>query len=587
MTSIPFITLSKKLLFNARLPLLFFCIGLIAYKFYLLEINSRAILGCDWCLVRKAIFFELQFLFLLGILHFVAGFSRWYWLRFSLRLSVIAILLIMAIDLIVLQQFLVRFTWHEFLKFVSEFSAIMDFSRQLIVSFWSALIAAMVISIILWVLGRYLILDNATTRSPVFLAFVAFGLFGTEYLKPTEFHGPYLQNSIEAFFSSQTRHRPYSDDFANKILAEPEEESRCYEGVGARPDLILLIVESLSMYHSKLFSGLRDWTPQFDSVSQNGRWFSNFYANAINTEQGLVALLTGEPAIARGTGNASTPLFEQFQSSKHTVPHLLNDLDYYTAFLTTGNLGFLGKGDWLKKIGFNLIEGHDAAYYDGMKRFHFDAAPDQALYDRALIELQTHHRKKPVFLTLETVSTHHPFIDPESAAQSEELVFRYADRALGVFVENLKSIGFFDNGYLMIVSDHRAMVPASQDEMVRFGDRAYARIPFSIIGYGLNNEEVVDPFSQIDLLPSLHHWLSQDRHCVNANQGIFLPKTKHQPACIFTRRSYALDDVFIHCGDEDYIIRLDGDRSHYVGAKPPHDLLGSIHRLRLGKDSSH
>lgn len=570
---------------NARLLLLFFCLGLIAYKFYLLEINSRAILGCQWCLASKAILFELQFVFILGILHLAAGFFRWYWLRFIFRLSVITVLLIMAIDLIVLQQFLVRFTWHEFLKFLSEFGAIMDFSRQLFASFWSTLIAAITLFVILWVLGRYLILDYAIARSPAFLVFAAFGLFGSEYLKPVEFHEPYLQNSIETFFSSQTRNRPYSEGFAKKIETEIDsnEENQCYEGTGARPNLILLIVESLSMYHSNLFSGLHDWVPQFDSVSQTGRRFSNFYANAINTEQGLVALLTGEPPIAKGTDSASTLLFEQFQSTKHTVPQMLNEFGYHTVFLTTGNLGFLGKGDWLKKIGFNFIEGHEATYYNGMKRFHFDAALDQALYERALIELQSFNRKNPIFMTLETVSTHHPFIDPESNAQSEEMVFRYADRALKVFVENLKSIGFFNNGYLMIVSDHRAMIPTNRNEMIRFGDRAYARIPFSIIGNGLNSEEEINPFSQTDLLPSLRHWLSKDRHCISTYQGIFLPQTKRLPACIFSHRSYSLDDVFIHCCDEDYIIRLNGDYSHYVDSKPSQDLLGEVHRLRLGK----
>ena len=564
---------------NVRLQLLFFCLGLIACKFYLLEINSRAILGCQWCLASKAIFFELQFVFLLGILHLAAEFFRWYWLRFILRLSVIAVLLIMAIDLIVLQQFLVRFTWHELLKFVSEFGAILDFSKQLFANFQSILIAAISLFIILWVFGRYLTSDRAIARSPAFLVFAAFGLFGSEYLKPVEFHGPYLQNSIEAFFSSQTRNHPYSEDFAKQIKTDSNAENQCYEGTGARPDLILLIVESLSMYHSNLFSGLHDWVPQFDSISQTGRRFSNFYANGVNTEQGLVALLTGEPPIAKGTGTTSTLLFEQFQNTQHTVPHMLNEFGYHTVFLTTGNLGFLGKGDWLKNIGFDFIEGHEASHYNGVKRFHFDAAPDQALYERALIEMQSPNRRNPIFMTLETVSTHHPFIDPESNAQSEEMAFRYADRALKVFVENLKSIGFFNKGYLMIVSDHRAMTPASRDEMIRFGDRAYARIPFSIIGDGLNDDEEINPFSQTDLLPSLRHWLSEDRHCVSMHQGIFLPQAKHLPACIFSHRSYSLDDVFIHCGDKDYVIRLNGDYSHYAGSKPSQDLLEEVHRL--------
>lgn len=583
---------SRKGISDSRLHLLLLVLSLVLYKIYLLEINSRAIFNCQWCLTGKAIFFELQFVILLGTIHLLAGFSRWYWLRGILRLTLIAALIIMAIDLMVLQQFLVRFTLHEFSRFISEFSAITDFLKQLLANPWNAIFSAAAISVILGIFSRYLRDDHVTSRSPVFLACFGFCIFGFQYLKPVEYHMPYLQNSIEAFFSTQTRNRPYSENFTRNISAESNEQLQCYAGKGARPDLILLVVESLSMYHSALLSGINNWAPQFDTLSQKGRWFSNFYANGINTEQGLIALHIGEPPIAKGIngaseiGNSTALLFEQFLDPKDSLPRMLNESGYHTVFLTTGNLGFLGKGKWLKNIGYNYIEGHDAPYYTGMKRFHFDAPSDSALYGRALQELATHNQNKkmPVFMTLETVSTHHPFIDPESGTQSEELTFRYADRQLGIFVKNLESNGFFDNGYLLIVSDHRAMVPMNQSEIDRFGNRAYTRIPFTIIGHGLDEGEESGYFSQSDLLPSLRHWLNEGYQCVSSNQGIFLPNATQMPACIVTHRSYNLDNVFIHCGMEDYTINLNGDHTSYIDSiRPSTDFLGVIHRLRLGK----
>jgi len=543
-------------------------------------------------LAGKAIFFELQFVILLGTIHLLAGFSRWNWLRGILRLTVIAALIIMAIDLMVLQQFLVRFTLHEFSRFISEFNAIMDFLKQLLANPLNAVFSAVVILAILGIFSRYLMDDHVTARSPVFLACFGFCIVGFQFLKPVEYHTPYLQNSIEAFFSTQTRNRPYSENFTRKISEESNGQLQCYAGKGARPDLILLVVESLSMYHSALLSGINNWLPQFDNLSQKGRWFSNFYANGVNTEQGLIALHIGEPPIAKsidgssGTGSSTTYLFEQFLDPKDSLPWMLNELGYHTVFLTTGNLGFLSKGKWLKNIGYDYIQGHDAPYYTGMKRFHFDAPSDGALYDRALQELVAHNKNKemPIFMTLETVSTHHPFIDPESGAQSEELTFRYADRQLGRFVKNLISNGFFDNGYLMIVSDHRAMVPMNQSEIDRFGNRAYTRIPFTIVGHGMDDGEESNYFSQSDLLPSLRHWLDKSYQCVNSNQGIFLPRTTQSPACIFTHRSYNLDNVYIHCGTENYTINLNGDHTSYIDSnRPSTDFLEIIHRLRLGK----
>ncbi|WP_333874236.1 LTA synthase family protein [Methylobacter sp.] len=518
---------------------------------------------------------------LLGALHLLAELPRWRVLRFALRFAVITALMVMAIDIVITQQFLVRFTMRKFIKFSGEFSALKDFLHMTISGFWYSLVAVAALMSTLLTFSRYLRHDRVASFSPILFTCVGAGLIATTFLKPIEFHTLYLQNSLEAFLYSQTKNRPYTEKFKEAILAGVTEKNYCYEGKDARPDLILLVVESLSLYQSALFSGINDWMPEFDSISQKGRRFTNFYANGVTTEQGLIALLTGEPPIAKATEQAIT-VFEQFRDTKQSVPKMLHEFGYDSLFLTTGNLSFLGKGNWLKDIGFDYTEGHDAPYYQGMKRFNFDAAPDDALYGRALQELQ---RKKgrPIFMTLETVTTHHPYIDPASGIHSQKLTFRYADHQLGVFVNDLKSSGFFDKGYLIIVGDHRAMVPMSNSEKARYGDRAYARTPLTIIGHGLNGEEELASFSQSDLLPSLRHWLGRGAQCVSSDQGIFLPTAVHVPGCIFTQRSYNTDNIFIHCGVEDYTINLNGDHSQYIGAKPrPSALLKELHRLRLG-----
>jgi glucan phosphoethanolaminetransferase (alkaline phosphatase superfamily) len=40
----------------------------------------------------------------------------------------------------------------------------------------------------------------------------------------------------------------------------------------SRPNIILVVWESLSMYQSKLFSGLNDWTPNLDHLAQENRY---------------------------------------------------------------------------------------------------------------------------------------------------------------------------------------------------------------------------------------------------------------------------------------------------------------------------
>ncbi len=478
-------------------------------------------------------------------------------------------------------QFWVRLTASEFFEFMGESSAVASYLQQALPNASHKLAAAMVCVTLMLVFSRYT-LDDRPRLPPVFLyVWIGVGVVGCELVETKEYHDTFLQNSLQVFFSQQTSTAPYSKEFAATVSAQPPTAKVCNAASGTPSDVILVVFESLSMYHSALYSGIHDWMPEFDALSRTGVRYPNFYANGVTSEQGLVALLTGEPPIAKAMSTKT--LFEQFRNPTQTVPRILQGLGYQTSFLTTGNLAFLGKGQWLKDIGFEETEGHDAPFYRGMKRYHFDAAPDDALYARALNKLQE-PRNRPVFMTLETVTTHLPNIDPATGAHSQEATYRYADRQLGQFVRQLRSSGFFNHGTLIITADHRAMVPMSIEERTLYGDRAFVRVPMTIIGTGLPARVETASFSQADLLPSLRNAMAQGEHCVGTDQGVFLPAAVHVPQCIFTNRSYNTNAVYVHCGSRDFTVELNGDKTQYVDAQqPPPDLLHTVHSLRLGK----
>jgi lipoteichoic acid synthase len=573
----------KKIWSSPTLHLLLLCLGLSIYKLYLLEDLSRDLFGCHFCVADKAIVYESQFLLIILALHLLTGFIRQSALCLLVRFMVVVVVLITIIDLIVLNQFTTRFTLPMFLQFINELKAVQGFMQHLFFGVWRAISAIFGTLLILAVLIRYLICADRSGRSTVLFLSVFSGMIWGGLARTMELHTPYIKSSIEAFFDSQTRYTSYSERFKASVPCDSLQEAQYFDGEGVRPNLILLVVESFSMYHSASFSGIHDWVPHFDALADKGRRFTNFYANGNRTEQGLVALLTGQSPVVKGRGRGSV-LLDEYRTSSDSVPRSLRELGYYSLFLTTANLGFLGIGNWLDDIGFDEREGHDAPYYRGMKRILFDAAPDGALYGRALQRLQELRQEAntPFFMTLETVTTHHPYIDPESGIHSQELTFRYADRELGRFVTSLESNGFFENGYLLIMSDHRAMVPLSAEEKAKYGDRAYTRIPFLILGPGLDGQEESNSFSQSDLLPSLRHWLGKGLIFVGPDQGIFLPKAIRTPRCILTHRSYNLDNLYVHCGSQDYVINLNGDDTRYIGSRSgPAELLAEVNRLRL------
>lgn len=565
-------------------PVALVALGLSIYKIWFLETAGRALFNCSFCLAGRGALHEAEFLLLVIELHLLALLLRKTPLAGLFRLLAVAALMVQVLDLVTASQFQRQLTLHELVEFAGEPKEVGEFLRNLPLRAMAPTLGAA--SLVAMAAIRYVVRQPQalpSLRGPLIgvLTCVPLIALGRVELLTPEYHEVYLRNALEAFLDAETRLHAYSSAFAQSVSrSEPVEQ--CDTGLGARPDLILVVVESLSVYQSARFSGLHDWTPQLDALSDSALRLTSFRANGVTSEEGLIALLTGEPAIPK-PGPETRTLLQQFTKTRESLPRFLNALGYRTEFLTTGNLGFMDKGKWLDAIGFQYREGHESHFYDGMKRFNFDAATDEALYDRALTELGS-RRVQPLFMTLETVSSHHPYVQPETGERTEESVFRYADAQFGRFVARLRHAGYFDRGGVVLVTgDHRAMVPMTDSELARMGDRAYSRVPMVVIGQGLHGE-VSDTFSQSDLLPSLAHWLGTGKQCVAANQGVFLPGPVKRPACLFTTRPYDADLVVAECGVHDYHVLLDGDESQFDDPQPgPPGLMASVHRLRLGR----
>lgn len=559
---------------------------LSGFRLYSLEVASRQLMDCSACLSAPGAVFELRYLLIAMFVHVLGRLTPIRTLRATMRVAVCGLVLLYVADLMLLKQLHVRLTLTEIRAFASQFDVVGSFVYALLLN---APIVAITMGTIVIVLIRYVRCSSLAKASPklALLTGVSIALVGC--LEPENFHRYYLENPLEALLTVPTRNTPYSSEFQNSFHDASTAPAQCLPSLRQRPNLIVVLVESLSLPHSKLFSGMNDWTPELDALAQRGLRLNNFYANGFTTEQGLISILTGEPPIEKGLDDVTT-IFEQFNTTRQTLPRALNELGYQTAFFTTGNLGFLNKGKWLEHIGFSTLEGHESEFYRPFKRYAFDAAPDDALYAYSLKRLAAMMQtsSSPVFAVLETVTTHAPYIDPNSGMISHEKVVRYADHALGDFVRKLTDDGYFDNGYLMVLGDHRAMVPATASELAAYGDRAYALTPFVMVGHGMAPTVETRSFSQTDLLVSLQHWLGEGKQCLGPNQGVFLPQVAKTPNCIYTRRSYAENNVNVQCGASDYSVVLDGDDTHFASeASGPDQLLQEIHGLRLNYGMSH
>jgi phosphoglycerol transferase MdoB-like AlkP superfamily enzyme len=307
------------------------------------------------------------------------------------------------------------------------------------------------------------------------------------------------------------------------------------------------VLESWSPYQSKLWSGIEDWTPRLDAIAQQNAWFTRLHAGGFTTNEGLLAILAGLEFLSPPKSYFDIMPFETGWETPASIPRtLVNNQGYHTAFLTTGNLGFTRKGRWLRNLGFTYVEGHRYEGYEGHQRLHFDAVADELLYARSLDYIRANRdQRKPLFLTIENVSSHHPYIHPVTGQRSAKAVFSYMDSTVHAFYEQLQDSDFFDNGILLIVGDHRAMIPVTPAETERFGQAAVSLVPAIVVGSELQGE-IAAPFHQSDILPTLDR-LTANEHCYTGAYRSLLEPELSERRCIYHARGDNRDHIDAFC----------------------------------------
>lgn len=162
---------------------------------------------------------------------------------------------------------------------------------------------------------------------------------------------------------------------------------------------------------------------------------------------------------------------------------------YSTTFVSTVDLDFLDQRDFLSEAGFSTIIGEEAFEKD--KKYVFDAAPDHVLYNKTLKTIKD--QTGSYFIVLQNISFHKPYNTPYG--KTEKAALRYADKSLFYFYLQLKKSWFFNNGLLIVMTDHRKMEPLQDKEKEELGSYRYTRGLATVVGTGIKpgtvNENII------------------------------------------------------------------------------------------------
>ncbi len=509
-----------------------------------------------------------------------------YWLRRVIILLALMLAVLMLVDTLLLDLLSMRLHMADVLKFGGEGQATWGFLRSALQGghgfVFVTLLTVLASSILLWFpISRALkpALGMGGLALTMVLVGVPLGHQADGYI-----HSEGVVNLLQ-LQRMRGVNTPYSPEFVRQVLVRNGPRADvCEAGQGRTPNVLLVIVESLSAHHSALLGGSDD-VPELDAIARQNTWFSAFHANGFTTDQGLISLLDGRVPIPAVGRFLSLRAFDGFGDPKRSVVGALHPAGYEVAFFTTATLAFLDSTSWLKRMQVDHFEGSENAYYRDLPRGNFDAASDEALYGRFLQWLDNEHdATKPFFAALLTVESHPPFLDPATGKLDERAVFRRADANLANFYRKLVERGFFEHGILLITGDHRSMTAVDAGEWRRYGDSALARIPLIVAGAsGLPRGEISAAFQQTDLLPSLAQLIAKGRVCRSDGQGTFLRSNPEPPDYVIHSRGDRRERIDVYYPDGNAWVELAGDASRSGGAHPQRtqEIAEAIHRDRI------
>jgi phosphoglycerol transferase MdoB-like AlkP superfamily enzyme len=249
-----------------------------------------------------------------------------------------------------------------------------------------------------------------------------------------------------------------------------------------RPNIVLIIMESMSADAIACFGGQPGIAPKFDSLAKEGLLFSNYYATGFRTEQGLIAMISGFPA------QPVSSIIRNFGKFDH-LPNLirtLGDKGYSTSYYFGGDLLFANTKTYLEVSGINLMAGVDEVPHTRETDW---GAYDEDVYAYQLSDIGK--QKQPFFSMIMTLTNHEYFtadVEKINHGHTENDLYHntahYADKCLFDYIQQAKKQKWYDNTLFIITADHAHKHPMERN----YNEPDRHHIPLLLCGGALRDE---------------------------------------------------------------------------------------------------
>lgn len=299
----------------------------------------------------------------------------------------------------------------------------------------------------------------------------------------------------------------------------------CGAETDTRPNVILLLVDTVNADHLGCYGYYRNTSPSIDSLAATGIRFANCQAQAPWTLPAMTSILTGLSEKSHGCNRYNSVSYG-LDPEVPTLASILQEEGYASA--TFFNVAYLGEE-------FGLDRGYGTSWYGSDEMDYAGITVDSVLH-----YLDTLETENPFFLSVHLFDPHLPYEPPfpydtlyngigtagmerwpEVGLCNDPVVIRHmtdlydselrwTDSQLERLFSYLRSGNLLENTIIVLVADHG-------EEFMEHGENGHANnlyqqslhVPLIITGPGIPPDSVVTQYvGQIDVLPTLLDYLA-------------------------------------------------------------------------------
>jgi len=284
------------------------------------------------------------------------------------------------------------------------------------------------------------------------------------------------------------------------------------ENKQTRPNVVLVLIESLRAFESGTYGSDPSHTPQLDKIASEGMKFTNFYGNGSYTVRGeFSTLFSFLPDFYGSDAYSSYPT-----NSYDSLPSVLKQNAYETYWISGFPVDFNGARHCLTQNGIDNFCDH----VPNPRKTTAMGPSDEDIFDYAVHTLD--RAKQPFFSEIMTLSGHFPYVDAgdgwgdHKLAKEEEPSYEnyvhaieYSDLAVGAFLSAAQKTDWGRNTVFLITGDHGVWIFPEGKPIDRIRkNEIYHRLPFIVWSpQWIQPSENTTLGSQIDIAPTILDFL--------------------------------------------------------------------------------